>query len=67
MGDLGRIELWSCERASREGFPFFYFVRLVIELFIVALILVDCFMSLFHHYHMYSAIVILSAVIPSSL
>ena len=53
-------------RAEKFSFPLV--CSLVIELFIVALILVDCFVSLlFHHYHMYFAIVISSEVIGSSL
>ena len=52
-----------------EKFFLFFSCVLVIELFIVALILaVFCFMSLLlRHYYQYFAIVISSAVIPSSL
>ena len=65
----------SCEQLScgvvsvrAEKFFLFFSCALVIELFIVALILAVCFMSLLlRHYYQYFAIVISSAVIPSSL
>ena len=48
-----------------EKFSFLLVCALVIELFIVALILADCFMSLLlRHYHQYFAIVISSPIIP---
>ena len=64
---LGELSCGVVSVRAEKLFLSSILLRLVIELFIVALILVDCFMSLFHHYHMYSAIAILSAVIPSSL